>query len=80
LTKPKNRKKTKKRICENPKGSEAVGVKAAGHFFHRVGCRVGKKMNAPEGLGLDTHYVRGLVGNCLFLYRLFFVYKNIYTF
>jgi len=56
-----------------------VVVKAAGHFFGSVGMRVGKKMNAPEGLGLDNHYVRGVVGNCLFLYRLFFVYKNIYT-
>jgi hypothetical protein len=56
-----------------------VVVKAAGHFFGRVGLWVGKKMNAPEGLGIDTHYVRWLVGNCLFLYRLFFVYKNIYT-
>jgi hypothetical protein len=52
-----------------------VGVKAAGHFFGRVGLWVGKKMNAPEGFSLDAHYVRGLVWNCLFLYILFFVYK-----
>ena len=50
-------------------------VKAAGHFFLRVDLCVGKKMNAPEGLGLDNHYVRGLVGNCLFLYILFLFIK-----
>jgi hypothetical protein len=44
-------------------------------FLIGVGLRVGKKMNAPEGFNLDCRCVRGLVGNCLFLYILFFVYK-----
>jgi hypothetical protein len=34
----------------------------------------------PKGLGLTTNRVCRLVGNCLFLYRLFFVYKNIYLY
>ena len=58
-----------------PQGSGAAAVKVAGHFFNWVGLWDGKKMNAPEGLDLDCRCVRGLVGNCLFLYILFFVYK-----
>jgi len=58
-----------------PQGSGAAAVKVAGHFFNWVGLWVGKKMNAPEGLDLDCRCVRWLVGNCLFLYILFFVYK-----
>ena len=35
-------------------------------------------MNTPEGHGLDNHKAGGLVGNCLFLYILFFVYKILF--
>jgi hypothetical protein len=38
----------------------------------------GQKMNTPEGHGLDNHKAGGLVGNCLFLYILFFVYKILF--
>ena len=76
--KQREKKKTKKRICQSPKGSGAVAVKVVGHFFG-VGYAGGKKMNTPNGLDLDSHRVGGLVGNCLFLQILFFVYINIYT-
>jgi len=74
LTKPNKTQKQKKGYANSP-GSGAAAVKVAGHFFDWVGLRVGKKMNAPEGLDLDSRCVRRLVGNCLFLYILFFVYK-----
>ena len=35
-------------------------VKAVGHFFHKGGLCMGKKMNTPEGLGLDNLLERAI--------------------